>query len=193
MRTITNRILPKRRCFRGKRKSCSKEELKRTDKEDEQSAVEIISRIQTSIEERQRRVLRNLKSTRTIFETRIGEKLTQRVRDETENRVEQSAKSNRWFCVFFVESALRFLKLDERRRASPRDDADPPSEKFPADEQNCWFEFIVQVPKFATSVEFVVSDADEVSWDNNESNDYVVVEKRERSRRLVENANHARR
>ena len=49
-----------------------------------------------------------------------------------------------------------------------------PSKKYPLDENNCWFEFIVQVPKFATSVEFAASDAGRASWDNNENEDYVV-------------------
>ena len=56
-----------------KKELLEEEELKRTDKEDEQNAAEIISRIQTSIEERQEKSFTKFeKYERTIFETESG-------------------------------------------------------------------------------------------------------------------------
>ena len=166
-----------------KKELLEEEELKRTDKEDEQNAAEIISRIQTSIEERQEKSFTKFeKYARTIFETESGEKLTQGYATKQKIAWNKAQNPIGGFACSSLKAHCGFSNwmngVEQVQEMTPI----APSEKFPADEQNCWFEFIVQVPKFATSVEFVVSDADEVSWDNNESNDYVVA---------VENANEA--
>lgn len=158
-----------------KQELLDEEELKRTDAEDEQKAVEIISRIQSSVAERQEKSFTKFeKYERTIFETESGEKLTQGYAtkqkifwNKAQNPIGGYECSKLKAHVGFSSWMNGVEQIQEMTPVAP-------SEKFPLDEQNCWFEFIVQVPKFATSVEFVVSDADEVSWDNNESNDYVV-------------------
>ena len=158
-----------------KRELLDEEELKRTDREDEQKAADMISRIQSSIDERQEKSFTTFeKYSRTIFETKSGDKLTQGyakkqkiVWNKAQNPIGGYECSRLKAHVGFSNWMNGVEQVAEMRQMTP-------SKKYPLDENNCWFEFIVQVPKFATSVEFVVSDADEASWDNNENDDYVV-------------------
>ena len=59
-----------------KRELLDEEELKRTDREDEQEAAEMISRIQSSIDERQEKSFTTFeKYSRTIFRNQIGRQI----------------------------------------------------------------------------------------------------------------------
>ena len=134
-----------------KQELLDEEELKRTDAEDEQKAVEIISRIQSSVAERQEKSFTKFeKYERTIFETESGEKLTQGYAtkqkifwNKAQNPIGGYECSKLKAHVGFSSWMNGVEQIQEMTPVAP-------SEKFPLDEQNCWFEFIVQVPNFAT-------------------------------------------
>jgi len=149
-------------------------ELKRTDEEDERVASEKIANITSEITNRQNASFVSFeKYNRLIFETVTKEKLTQGyatkqkiIWNKAQNPIGgfecQKLKAHIGFSNWMngVEQIVEMTPL-------------PVSAEKPLDENNCWFEFTIQVPKFATSVEFVVSDIDEANWDNNEGKDYV--------------------
>ena len=65
------------------------------------------------------------------FRNQIGRQIDARVREETENSLEQSAKPNRRVRVLSIKSARWVFKLDEWRGASRGDEADDSIQKVP--------------------------------------------------------------